>query len=91
MCDDCVDFKVYSAGVLLRSGSTSLVPAEAMGYVLSLSGVSTVIIGCSSPAEVDENANAARLFQPFDEPAMRAVEEKTRVHFGFFTSYKKPA
>ena len=38
-----------------------------MGYVLSLAGVSTVIIGCSSTAEVDENADAARLFQPFDE------------------------
>ena len=50
-----------------------------------------MIIGCSSPAEVDENANAARQFQPFDEPAMHAVEEKTRVHSSFFTSYKKPA
>src|SRR5262249_51863049 len=29
--------------------------AEAMGYVLSLAGVCNVIIGCSSPAEVDEN------------------------------------
>ena len=38
-----------------------------MGYVLSLPGVSTVIIGCSSPAEVDDNARIARSFQPFDE------------------------
>ena len=35
--------------------------AEAMGYVLSLTGVSTVIIGCSSPAEVDDNARIASL------------------------------
>ena len=61
-----------------------------MGYVLSLAGVSTVIIGCSSTSEVDENARAARLFQPFDEPAMRAIEEKTHVRSDFFTSYKKP-
>ena len=42
-----------------------------MGYVLSLPGVSTVIIGCSSPAEVDENAQNARAFAPFDDTAMR--------------------
>ncbi len=86
-----IGMKVYAAGVLVRDGSPPLIPAEAMGYVLSLAGVSTVIIGCSTTAEVDENAQTARLFQPFDEPAMRAVEEKTRSHFGFFTSYKKPA
>ena len=49
-----------------------LTSAEAMGYVLSLPGVSTVIIGCSSPAEVDENAHNARTFRPFDELAMRS-------------------
>jgi aryl-alcohol dehydrogenase-like predicted oxidoreductase len=86
-----IGMKVYAAGVLLRSGSTPLIPAEAMRYVLSLAGVSTVIIGCSSTAEVDENAHNARLFQPFDEPGMRAIEEKTRVRSDFFTSYKRPA
>jgi len=86
-----IGMKVYAAGVLLGGGSPPLIPAEAMGYVLSLAGVSTVIIGCSSPAEVDENAHTVRQFRPFDEPAMRAVEEKTRSRSGFFTSYKKPA
>ena len=33
-----IGMKVYAAGVLLRGGSTSLAPAEAMGYVLSLAG-----------------------------------------------------
>ena len=59
-----IGMKVYAAGVLLQGGSTALTSAEAMGYVLSLPGVSTVIIGCSSPAEVDENARIARTFQP---------------------------
>jgi aryl-alcohol dehydrogenase-like predicted oxidoreductase len=86
-----IGMKVYAAGELLRTGSTPLIPAEAMGYVLSLGGVSTVIIGCSSTAEVDENAHVARLFKPFNEPAMRAIEEKTRLRSGFITSYKKPA
>ena len=54
-----IGMKVYAAGALLRGGSISLTSAEAMGYVLSLPGVSTVIIGCSSPAEVDENAQIA--------------------------------
>jgi aryl-alcohol dehydrogenase-like predicted oxidoreductase len=86
-----IGMKVYAAGMLLRGGSSSLIPAEAMGYVLSLAGVSTVIIGCSSIAEVDENAEAARRYQAFDEAAMQAIEEKTRLHSPFFTSYKKPA
>ena len=64
--------------------------AEAMGYVLTLPEVSTVIIGCSSPAEVDENADNARRFQPFDESTMRTLEEKTRSHgAGVITSYKE--
>ena len=70
---------------------SSLTSAEAMGYVLSLPGVSTVIIGCSSPAEVDENAHNARHFQAFDEPTMRALEEKTQSRAAIFTSYKRPA
>ena len=75
----------------LRQGRHSLTSAEAMGYVLSLPGVSTVVIGCSSPEEVDENARNARKFQPFDEPTMRALEEKTQSRAAIFTSYKRPA
>jgi aryl-alcohol dehydrogenase-like predicted oxidoreductase len=86
-----IGMKVYAAGVLLRAGANSLTSVEAMGYVLSLPGVSTVIIGCSSPQEVDENARNARIFQPFDEPTMRALEEKTHSHAATFTSYKRPA
>jgi len=86
-----IGMKVYAAGVLLHSGSMPLSPREAMGYVLSLPGISTVIIGCSSPAEVDENAHIARTFQPFDEPAMRSLENRTHALAVAFTGYKKPA
>jgi predicted aldo/keto reductase-like oxidoreductase len=86
-----IGMKVYAAGVLLRQGACSLTSAEAMGYVLSLEGVSTVVIGCSNPAEVDENARNARSFQPFGEPEMRALEKKTHSHAAIFTSYKRPA
>jgi predicted aldo/keto reductase-like oxidoreductase len=86
-----IGMKVYAAGVLIRAGADGLAPAEAMGYVLSLPGVSTVIIGCSSPAEVDANARIAREFRPFDEPALHAIEQHTSRRAEFFTAYKRPA
>src|SRR5947209_9386400 len=61
-----IGMKVYAAGVLVRAGAHGLTPSQAMGYVLSLPGVSTVVIGCSSPDEVDENARIARDFRPLD-------------------------
>ena len=85
-----IGMKVYAAGNLVRAGAHGLAPDEAMGYVLSLTGVSTVIIGCSSPDEVDQNAAIARAFRPFDEPAMRAFEQRTGRYASAFTSYKRP-
>jgi aryl-alcohol dehydrogenase-like predicted oxidoreductase len=63
--------------------------AEAMGYVLSLPGVSNVIIGCTSPAEVDENADIARKFVPFAEAQMRELEARTRKDQATFTYFKR--
>jgi hypothetical protein len=34
--------------------------------VLSLPGVSTVVVGCRTPAEVDDNVRIARQFVAFD-------------------------
>lgn len=84
-----IGMKVYAAGGLVRSGAPGLTPAQAMGYVLSLAGVSTVVIGCSGPDEVDENARIAREFRPFDPSMMLAVEQHTAPNAGYFTSYKK--
>jgi predicted aldo/keto reductase-like oxidoreductase len=85
-----IGMKVYSAGSLIRGGSSGLAPAEAMGYVLSLPGVSTVVIGCSSPDEVDQNARIARTFRPYDELTLRTLERRTRPQAGVFTAYKRP-
>ena len=87
-----IGMKVYAAGALLRreGAARPVTSAEAMSYVLSLPGVSTVIIGCSSPAEVDDNARIACSFQPMDDPAMRALEQRTHARAGFFTAYKRP-
>ncbi|MGP0068922.1 MAG: aldo/keto reductase [Isosphaeraceae bacterium] len=85
-----IGMKVYAAGGLVRAGANGLSTDEAMGYVLSLAGVSTVVIGCSSPSEVDENTRIARAFRPFDESKLRDLEHRTERHAGFFTSYKRP-
>ena len=63
---------------------------EAIGYVLSQPGVSHVIIGCQTPAEVDDNARIVRQFAPFDDAALRALEERTRAKAWELTYYKKP-
>jgi predicted aldo/keto reductase-like oxidoreductase len=86
-----IGMKVYAAGAILGSSSVQLTPAQAMGYVLSLPGVSTVIIGCSSPSEVDDNACIAREFKVFDEPTMRGLERNASSRAAFYTSFKKPA
>jgi predicted aldo/keto reductase-like oxidoreductase len=86
-----IGMKVYAAGALLAGGVTRFSPDEAMGYVLSLPGVSAVVIGCSSPAEVDENVRIARTFQPFDPLALRELETRSRPRATQYTAYKKPA
>jgi aryl-alcohol dehydrogenase-like predicted oxidoreductase len=83
-----IGMKVYAAGMLVRAGAHGLTPSQAMSYVLSLPGVSTVVIGCSSPGEVDQNAGIARDFRPLDPPTIAAIEQHTGPHAGFFTSYK---
>src|SRR5262249_3083634 len=50
--------------------------AEALGYAWSIPGVSLAIVGCETPAEVDENADIARKFQPFNPERMRELETR---------------
>lgn len=82
-----IGMKVCARGTLLGRGRLTM--EEAMGYVLSLPGVSNVVVGCKTPAEVDENARIARAFVPFSEPRMRELEERTRRRAAAFTDYKK--
>jgi predicted aldo/keto reductase-like oxidoreductase len=79
-----IGMKVYAQGALLdRDLATA---DEAMGYVLSLPGVSTVIVGCRTPAEVDDNARIARQFVPFETPRMRQLAVRTRWQAAALTS-----
>jgi predicted aldo/keto reductase-like oxidoreductase len=83
-----IGMKVTAQGAMLGRGRLSM--DEAMGYVLSLPGVSTVVIGCKTPVEVDDNARIARQFQLFPEQRVRELEARTRANAAAFTYYKKP-
>jgi predicted aldo/keto reductase-like oxidoreductase len=83
-----IGMKVFAAGALVEPGGLCT-PAEAMHYVLSLAGVSIVIIGCRSPAEVAANVRAAREFSSLPEVSMGALEQRVRAREADFTSYKR--
>jgi len=57
-------------GVATRPGTLSM--RDAMNYVLSLP-VSTVIIGCDSSAQLEENVQIARGFTPLSQAQMAAI------------------
>jgi predicted aldo/keto reductase-like oxidoreductase len=60
--------------IATRPGAITM--REAMRYVLSLP-VSTVIIGCDSAAQVEENVQLARAFTPLSEAQMAELSTRT--------------
>jgi predicted aldo/keto reductase-like oxidoreductase len=82
-----IGMKAFAGGKMLGRGK--LTAEQALSYTLSLGGVSTVIAGCRTPTEVDENLRIARQFVPLDRKQMAELEEKTRGHVATFTYYKK--
>jgi len=84
-----VGMKVAAQGALIGPGRLTM--DQALGYVLSLPGVSTCVIGCQTPAEVDDNARIARAFQPMPADEMRSLESRTQKHADSFAYFKKPA
>jgi aryl-alcohol dehydrogenase-like predicted oxidoreductase len=83
-----IAMKVYGQGPLLKYGGLS--PHEALSYVLSLPGVSTAVIGCTTCEEVEQNARIAREFTPLADDAMRELESRTQRVAARLTSYKRP-
>jgi len=81
-----IGMKVYGAGTLIGPGG--ITSDQAMRYVLSLPGVSTVVIGCGTPGEVQQNARIAREFDPLSSAGMQELETSTEKNAGQFTSYK---
>lgn len=82
-----IGMKTCAQGALLEGGTLTM--DEAAGYVLSLPGVSHLIIGCKTEAEVDDNARIARAFKPFNDATMWNLEAKTETEHRAFTYYKK--
>jgi predicted aldo/keto reductase-like oxidoreductase len=82
-----IAMKVCAQGRLLGPGHLSM--EEALGYVWSLPGVSTAIVGCRAPAEVDANARLARDFVPLDAARQRALEDRTRSRAELFGYFKR--
>lgn len=63
-------------GVVIANGPGTIGMREALHYTLSLP-VSTVIIGCDSVAQLEENVTLAREFKPMTREQMAALEAKT--------------
>jgi len=63
-------------GVVLAKGPGTIGMRDALYYALSLP-VSTVIVGCDSVAQLEENVRLAREFTPLSEAQMAALAEKT--------------
>ncbi len=84
-----IAMKVCSQRVLLEKGGLTM--EQCLGYTLSLPGVSTAIIGCGTPAEVDDNARIARQFAPFQEFRLRDLERQTACQADALTYYKHAA
>lgn len=84
-----IAMKVYGAGTLV--GPHGLSSDEALSYALTLDGVSTAIIGCRTPAEVEENVRIAMQFASLSDDEMMSLEQRTKKHAATFASFKKPA
>jgi hypothetical protein len=62
-------------GMVLAPTPGTLTMKEAIGYTLSRP-VSTVIVGCDSIAQLEENVGIARNFTPYNEQQMAALAAK---------------
>jgi aryl-alcohol dehydrogenase-like predicted oxidoreductase len=81
-----IAMKVYSGGLLTRSEA----PANAelaLRYALSQECVSTAIIGCRTPQEVESNARIASSFEPLSVEDQQFLEDAHRD--GNWTPYKR--
>ena len=63
--------------------------SEAMGYVLSLP-VSTVIIGCDTIAQLEENVSVATAFTQLAPHEMENLESLTASYHEYAAWFKKP-
>ena len=82
-----IAMKTCAQGALLEPGRFTM--AECLAYVLSLPGVCLALVGCRTPAEVDENAGIARAFRELREEQRRALEARAHAFAAEGCYYKK--
>jgi len=82
-----IGMKVCAQGALLAQSNLTM--QDAMNYVLSLPGVSTIVIGCQTTDQVDENARIARGFVSLSQDAIRDLESRTQPNAAEISYYKK--
>ncbi|MBI2248193.1 MAG: aldo/keto reductase [Armatimonadetes bacterium] len=83
-----IGMKVVARGALLRPVGPLTAP-EAIQYVLSLPGVSTAILGCRTPQEVDDNVRIATAFQPLSAEQLAALEGRALPFAPIATTFKR--
>ncbi len=71
-----IAMKVPAYGRLFKPGILEGME-QAMGYVLSLSGVDCCIIAAENPEQLESNVKVAQAFQPLNETQMKAIEQLT--------------
>ncbi|HVZ87285.1 MAG TPA: aldo/keto reductase [Polyangia bacterium] len=77
-----VGMKALAAGLLVREAP----PRELIRYAASIAD--TVILGCSSVAEVSENLAVARDFAPMDAAERRALEARIAPRAAAYDTFK---
>jgi aryl-alcohol dehydrogenase-like predicted oxidoreductase len=71
-----IGMKIPARGRIFREGGLTSM-RDAMTYVLSLPGVSTVIVGCDNVQQLEENISIAANFQTLPEGEMTRIEGLT--------------
>ena len=71
-----IGMKIPARGRVFRDGGVTTMK-DAMSYVLTLDGVSTVIVGCDDVAQLEENISIAANFQPLSSSEMARLEGLT--------------
>ena len=84
-----IGMKVPARGRIFREGGITSMK-EAMRYVLTLP-VSTVIVGVSTLAELEENVRIAREFAPLADAEMRRLETLAKPYAEDAAFFKLPA
>ncbi len=82
-----IGMKIPARGLLFREGGLTSMK-DAMRYVLSKQ-VSTVIVGCDSVEQLEENVSMAAEFEPLSAEEMANLEALTKDYWAEASFYKK--